>query len=166
VSIDLKCGDDVRLLEHVGRPVYGILAAPPCTDFAGSGAQYWPTKDSDGRTLGSLAIVDACLRAVAIYQPTFWVLENPVGRLRRYLGPPSYIFHPSDFAGYGYEAERYTKKTLLWGRFNPPVKRPLEPLSTGTSTFIMRLGGSSERTKELRSVTPLGFAQAFFEANP
>ena len=30
--------------------VYGILAAPPCTDFAGSGAQYWKTKDEDGRT--------------------------------------------------------------------------------------------------------------------
>lgn len=29
----------------------------------------------------------------------------------------------------------------------------------------MKLGGKSERTKELRSMTPLGFAKAFFEAN-
>jgi hypothetical protein len=29
----------------------------------------------------------------------------------------------------------------------------------------MQLGGKSERTKKLRSVTPQGFAKAFFEAN-
>jgi hypothetical protein len=29
-----------------------------------------------------------------------------------------------------------------------------------------KLGGNSEKTKELRSLTPAGFAQAFFEANP
>jgi hypothetical protein len=27
------------------------------------------------------------------------------------------------------------------------------------------LGGKSERTKELRSITPMGFAKAFYEAN-
>lgn len=30
------------------------------------------------------------------------------------------------------------------------------------NTRIMKLGGKSERTKELRSMTPLGFAKAFF----
>jgi len=34
-----------------------ILAAPPCTDFASSGAQYWPEKDRDGRTAYSLELV-------------------------------------------------------------------------------------------------------------
>jgi hypothetical protein len=29
----------------------------------------------------------------------------------------------------------------------------------------MKLGGKSERTKELRSETPVGFARAFFLAN-
>lgn len=102
------------------RPVHGILCAPLCTDFSVSGAQYWPAKDADGRTLESLSVVDACLRAVVIYKPKWWALENPVGRLKRYLGPPSYSFNPYEFSGYGDDSDRYTKKTLLWGEFTPP----------------------------------------------
>ena len=165
--VDLKKGQDVRWLYHLGRPVHGILAAPPCTAFARSGAQYWPKKDEDGTTLEGLAIVDACLRAVAIYQPVFWALENPVGRLRRYLGPPRMMFNPCDYG------DPYTKKTCLWGEFNIPEKNPVEPVfirdsvrGRAYSPIHWRTGGKSERTKELRSMTPLGFARAFREANP
>jgi hypothetical protein len=59
--------------------------------------------------------------------------------------------------------ERYTKKTGLWGQFNPPEKRDLS--NDPENNWMMRLGGKSERTKELRSMTPRGFAQAFYEAN-
>lgn len=158
--IDLKKGGDVRTLAYLDRPVYGILAAPPCTAFAGSGAQYWPKKDASGETLEALALVDACLRAVAIYKPAFWALENPVGRLRRYLGPPTLIFNPCDYG------DAYTKKTCLWGEFNAPAKNPVEPVRVcSQGSWVQKLGGKSERTKELRSTTPLGFAKAFFEAN-
>jgi len=34
------------------------------------------------------------------------------------------------------------------------------------SEIHTKYGGKSERTKILRSITPLGFAKAFFEANP
>ena len=83
------------------------------------------------------------------------------------LGNPWY-FNPNQFAGWlegeAAERERYTKKTGLWGVFNRPDKRELS-VSPGCNP-IMSLGGKSERTKELRSMTPLGFAKAFFEANP
>lgn len=61
----------------------------------------------------------------------------------------------------------YNKKTGLWGCFNREmVKKRIEPVKTAPQgTFTQRLGGKSERTKELRSETPAGFAQAFFEAN-
>jgi hypothetical protein len=166
LCLDLKSTGDIRTLQFLNREVHGILAAPPCTDFSVSGAQYWPDKDGDGRTLTSLSIVDACLRAVAIYRPKWWVLENPVGRLRRYLGPPKHSFNPWEYAGYGSDADRYTKKTLLWGDFVPPIESPLSPLASGNDTWIMKLGGKSEKTKTLRSMTPLGFAKAFREANP
>jgi site-specific DNA-cytosine methylase len=107
IVIDLKNGDDVRLMEHINVPIHGILAAPPCTAFTTSGAQYWKKKDRSGETLEGIAIVDACLRAVALYQPNFWALENPVGRLRRWLGPPTFTFNPCDFG------DPYTKRTLL-----------------------------------------------------
>lgn len=170
IRVDLKNGDDVRLFEYIKAPVRGILAAPPCTAFAGSGAQYWPAKDADGRTLDGLALVDACLRAVAIYRPAWWVLENPVGRLRRWLGPPTDSFHPCDFAGWGDESDLYTKRTLLWGSFTKPERRPLEPVmyeraGKRGSWQWATLGGKSERTKELRSATPKGFSRAFFEVN-
>jgi site-specific DNA-cytosine methylase len=168
---DIKLGLDVLSLEPRDLPdsIYGILAAPPCTDFAGSGAQYWKIKDADGRTEQSLALIDKTLSLVEYYKPTFWAIENPVGRLqtlRPELGKPWY-FNPNEFAGYLLEdaapKECYTKRTGIWGNFNKPEKKPLPVSSEGN--WIMKLGGKSERTKELRSMTPLGFSWAFYEAN-
>ena len=140
--------------------VHGILAAPPCDHFSGSGAQYWPAKDRDGRTLDALSIVIACLRIIAESRPVWWVLENPVGRLRRWLGPPRMYFHPCDYG------DAYTKKTCLWGRFTKPMKMPVDPVRTcKQGSWLQKLGGKSERTKRLRSITPAGFARAFFRAN-
>jgi hypothetical protein len=88
------------------------------------------------------------------------VLENPVGRLnklRPQLGNPWY-FQPWHYG------DAYTKKTGLWGNFNKDlVKQEVTP---DPNSWIMKLGGKSEKTKELRSMTPLGFAEAFFKANP
>ena len=114
IRIDLANGRDVRLLEHLGRPIHGILAAPPCDHFALSGARWWDGK-GESAVIEGLSIVDACLRAVAIYRPTWWALENPVGRLRRFLGEPAFRFDPCDFG------DPYTKRTCLWGHFTPPV---------------------------------------------
>lgn len=110
------------------------------------------------------------------------------------LGKPIY-FHPYEYAGYlnpntktriqldrirrknGYDVTEsendlvlkwntYTKKTGLWGEFTMPNKKSIDPVKTAPQgSFTQRLGGKSEKTKELRSVTPLGFAQAFYEAN-
>lgn len=158
--IDLKHGSDVRFMNYIPETVHGILAAPPCTAFSGSGAQYWPKKDENGETAFALSLVDACLRAVAIYKPKFWALENPVGRLRKWLGPPRHMFHPCDYG------DPYTKKTLLWGDFNKLTPNRVEPEKVcAQGSWLMKLGGKSERTKELRSITPPGFAQAFFDAN-
>jgi hypothetical protein len=179
---DLKKTGDVRLLEHFSELIFGLLAAPPCTEFSGSGAQYWKAKDADGRTLSALSIVDACLRIVALHpELQFWALENPVGRLRRWIGKPAMMFNPCDYGGWMNEGETscelappqdaYTKKTLLWGKFNAPAPKPVVPVFvTGPngdnySPIHWNTGGKSERTKTLRSMTPLGFAKAFYEAN-
>jgi hypothetical protein len=152
---------DVRCFKLPKEPIWGILAAPPCTHFAGSGAQYWKQKDEDGRTLEALSIVDACIRIIYATNPTWWVLENPVGRLRYWLGPPVFSFSPCDFG------DPYTKKTLLWGNFSIPTKNEVEPIKVcKQGSWLQKLGGASERTKTLRSITPPGFAKAFFEANP
>ena len=89
----------------------GILAAPPCTDFAGSGARWWKEKDSNGATEESLKLIHQTLDLIDFYKPDFWVLENPVGRLTKLvedytsmygrvdIGSPQY-FNPCDYAGY------------------------------------------------------------------
>lgn len=172
LQVDTKLGIDVLELTTDDLPdeIHGILAAPPCTHFSGSGAQYWKAKDEDGRTAEALALVDKVIELVDIYEPEFWAIENPVGRLtklRPTLGPPWY-FNPHEFAGWcetqeQQEHERYTKKTGLWGVFFEPEKKDLG--NNPSNNWIMKLGGKSERTKELRSMTPLGFSRAFFEAN-
>lgn len=201
VLVDTKHGDDVNdptleaQLEQAlaGRRLRGILAAPPCTHFTGSGAQYWAAKDRDGRTAAGVAIVRGCLRIIkyfrARYRDLWWAMENPVGRLPLLvpeLGQPLYYFDPIDYAGWSPtpEEECYTKRTGIWGLSRRPQPRPhvvagappgglgfLEPLAEAVRTcsqgsWVQSLGGKSERTKELRSMTPLGFGRAFAAANP
>ena len=91
------------------------------------------------------------------YQPKFWAIENPVGTLHRWLGKPVMYFQPYEYG------DPYTKKTCLWGNFKIPKKNPVEP--TEGSKMWKKYGGKSDRTKTLRSITPPGFAKAFFEAN-
>lgn len=139
-------------IEDFGK-VHGVLAAPPCTVFSGSGATW---KRTDAEMIEGLSIVDACLRIITRVTPQWWALENPVGKLRKWLGPPTMTFQPSDYG------DPYTKRTLLWGEFNPPKKQPIYPL---LGSVLNRLPPSEDRA-QLRSITPQGFAKAFFEANP
>ncbi|KKM05101.1 hypothetical protein LCGC14_1757540 [marine sediment metagenome] len=136
------------------KNVYGILAAPPCTHLAGSGARWWGQKGEEA-LLEALALIDACMRIILISNPTFWALENPVGRLVHYLGKPKMYFNPCDYG------DPWTKKTALWGEFNVPEKNSVLPLE---GSKIHRYPPSKDRGK-LRSITPPGFAKAFFEAN-
>lgn len=143
---------DVRLFRPPDQ-VHGILAAPPCTVFASSGAR-WPRTDQD--YIEALSIVDACLRLVIVCQPQWWCLENPVGKLVRWLGPPVAYFNPCDYG------DPWTKKTALWGDFIMPPKTPVEPIC---GSKIHRYPPSPDRG-DLRSITPPAFSRAFFEANP
>jgi hypothetical protein len=168
IQVDIKHGVDILTWNPPKHNVYGILAAPPCTDFSVSGAQYWRQKDLDGRTEHSVALVMRAMEIIHITKPKFWVLENPVGRLNKWLGAPSVYVHPYEFAGYAPnpDEERYTKKTGLWGEFDLPPKRPLEPIKVcAQGSWVQRLGGKSERTKDLRSRTPLGLAKATYIGN-
>jgi len=161
-----------------GHSPYGFLFAPPCTHFAGSGAQWWAKKDAAPPFENDIwndvdyhvAYVLICLHLVEIYKPAFWVLENPVGRIEKLVPELSpyrtMTFNPCDFG------DPYTKKTILYGSFNKDlVKNPVQPeyITWAGKRFpaIWKgTGGSSEKTKTRRSQTPAGFARAFFKANP
>ena len=145
---------DVRLYQPPEN-VHGILAAPPCTHFSGSGARWWKQKGPEAIIEG-LSVVDACLRIIWTAQPEWFVMENPVGRLRNFIGPPRMYFDPCDFG------DPYTKRTCLWGQFAIPQKQPVIPTQ---GSKLHKLSPSNNRAT-LRSITPPGFANAFFDANP
>jgi len=151
---------DVRLWEPPqGLRVHGILAAPPCTLFAVSGARWWQERDPDGARLrDGLSVVDACLRLVQVLSPDWWAMENPVGRLRRWVGPPRATFQPWEYG------DPYRKRTLLWGDFVMP-QRCHRTAPPGTDSRIHMASPGPDRAR-LRSVTPPHFAAAFMAANP
>lgn len=157
---------DVRTYEPPLN-VYGILAAPPCTDFSIACNRYWKQKDIDGITAESLSIVYACLDIIRKCKPSFHALENPIGRLKNFIGKPQIIYCYSQF---GCE---YQKKICLWGDFIPPI-----PIYSGTyvkqlqDTCFSDFGNLPDDYKathnkraQKRSITYPGFAQAFYNAN-
>lgn len=177
-----NAGYDVRVItwpEHDVRlyippdNVYGILAAPPCTVFAISGVRW---KRTDEQMIEALSVVDACLRIIWRCQPHFWAMENPVGKLRRWIGKWKYTFQPYEYG------DPWTKRTCIWGEHNQPEKTPVDPVGPWTGgtpsgklgivdhpeylppDWVHKLPPSKDRAT-LRSITPPGFAKAFFEAN-
>lgn len=164
-----------------GIEVRCVLAAPLCTTFTSSGAKHWKTHEENGTTAECVALADACLNIVEILKPRIWALENPRGRIEklvpRLAGRKRIEFHPFHYAYLADDpvAEAYTKRTGLWGEFN---WRKLQALADHNAKPVMyerggkrgswmwaKLGGKSERTKELRSRTPTGFARAFYSAS-
>lgn len=143
-----------------GLDIYAILAACPCTDFAVSGAKHFAKKDADGRTELSIELVKQTLRTIEYFKPAIWAIENPVGRIEKLtdLEPWRLSFDPYHLG------DTYTKKTLLWGRFNADL--PIAPVEPIEGSKMHRLyGGKSLATKNARSVTPDGFSYGFFMAN-
>ena len=182
--------NDVRIYQPP-KDVYGILAAPPCTmfSFARTNAKK-PRNLKEG-----MECVRACLdiiwKIMEIKQDTtkktlplkFWALENPYfGFLKNFLGKPAFIFDPWEFG------DGYQKRTALWGNFNEPVKNPIPmtkeaKVKAKTNSYLHTMGNSTNRGKPpsiwakkdlikfdwdkqaKRSITPAGFAKAFFESN-
>lgn len=180
IQVDLKMGGDARLWpsamsqdprlprefadirDYIGE-VYAVLAAPVCTVFSGAGAKH-PRTDYD--IAEGLALADSCYRIASIVDAPVFAMENPVGKLGKWYGDPQLRFNPWEYAGWADDpaSEAYTKRTCLWGWFNTDLPRnPVEP--TLGSKMWSDYGGKSERTKEMRSMTPQGFSRAFFLAN-
>ena len=175
IQIDIQLGQDILTWDYTKIPkdqVCGILAACPCTDFALSGARHFARKDLDGSTEESKKLVYKTLEIIDYFKPKFWVIENPMSRIHKCcpeLGQIKFKFNPCDFAGYckdkiEQQENRYNKATWLWGKFNNPIPKRLEPLQKDFPGW-RKCGGKSLKTKNERSATPMGFAKAFYEVN-
>lgn len=166
---------------YVGKPVVFGMAFPVCTDMAVSGAAWFETKrqadpDFQGKAAHYAMWCGDFFNNFSV--PHF--IENPVSVLSTLWRKPDHMFNPYEYGGYIPEAEAehpvwpeyiaprdaYPKKTCLWvgGGFKMPVSKPVV-VEAGYSTQHRKLGGKSMKTKNIRSATPRGFAQAVFEAN-
>lgn len=151
----------------------GILAPIPCTCYALSGNRHKKKRLITGEFSEAQKLVEKTRLIIEWFAARgyikFWMIENPSSDIHKHnpwLGDVVHKFNPCDYAGYAPEPEkdRYNKQTWLWGRFDPMIKKRLEPIEKD-SPIWRNYGGKSEKTKELRSITPLGFAYAFYEAN-
>ena len=183
VNMDLWNTDNIAGLQRTFENtdvVFG-MAFPVCTDLAVSGAAHFERKrkaDPEFQIRASNHARWCASLFEALEIPYF--IENPVSRLATLWRKPNYSFHPYEYGEYIPDAEaehprwpdyiapkdRYTKKTCLWtgGGFTMPPKRPTQK-PDGYSQQHLKLGGKSQRTKDIRSATPRGFARAVFEAN-
>jgi hypothetical protein len=166
-------------------PVVFGMAFPVCTDLAVSGAAWFAAKAAADPVFQTKAVsyAIACAEFFDVLKVPYFV-ENPVSVLATKWRKPDHSFHPFEYGGYISDAEAehprwpeyiapydaYKKKTCLWtgGGFKMPDTIPVQPeeyLGNGYSTAMMKLGGKSQRTKDIRSATPRGFAKAVYLAN-
>lgn len=169
------------------KKIHGILAAPPCTQFSFARTNAKTLRDLEG----AMKIVKACMEIIwkLQYKPisnnakytriAWWALENPYfGLLKNFIGKPVFIFDPWEFG------DGYQKKTALWGNFKDPVKTPVAMTDEAkekakTNSYLHTIKFDRLASKDIhpesfgkldrqarRAITPQGFAQAFFKANP
>lgn len=166
VSVDLEFGIDIMNFDYKRySDVEIIIAHPPCTEFAASGARWWADKPQ-AKLNEAVKLVHKTLEIIDYHKPKIFFLENPKGRIAKCVPVlnsfTKYVFNPFEFAGYSNEKEAYSKYTILYGRFNLPKKNPLPNLIGDKTT---NLGWATKEVVRQRNLTPYGFAKAFVEAN-
>lgn len=157
-----------------------IFGFPECTDLTVAGARHFAKKRRENPLFQAEAIELADLvRCVGVSLGCAWAFENPVSVISTQYRPCDFRFDPCDYGGYLpfndqhplypeiYPArDAYNKKTCIWSGngFKEPKTKRVEPLEKDNPGWKM-CGGKSIRTKNIRSATPRGFAQAVFESN-
>ena len=124
-----------------------MVAFPPCTHLAVSGARWFAEKRADGRQQAALDFVrllmDAPIPRIAI--------ENPVSIISSHIRKPDQTIQPWQY-GHG-----ETKRTCLWLKGLPKLT-PTE-IVEGREQRIWKMPPSADRWK-LRSQTYQGIADA------
>jgi len=135
-----------------------MIAFPPCTDLAVSGAAWFEQKRKDGRQQKS---IDFFLNVVSVDIPMI-AIENPVGIMSTHFRKPDQIIQPYMFG------DPVKKTTCLWLKNMPPllpteiVSPEITTLSTGAkfSTWDYKISMNHKDRAKLRSKTFPGIARA------
>ncbi len=138
---------DVRELRDWGFDL--MIAHPPCTYLAASGARWWAEREHEQTE--ALDFVHWLSLATAIPRIA---IENPIGRLSTAWRKPDQIVQPWWFG------DGETKATCLWLKGLPLLKA--DRIVSGRTERVHRMGETRDRWRH-RSRTPLGMARAMAE---
>jgi hypothetical protein len=141
-----QVGDVLSILKDPGMGRWGLMVAfPPCTHLAVSGARWWKDKKKEQQEAIDFvyALAFATVPRIAI--------ENPIGILSTKLRKPDQIIQPWQF-GHG-----ETKATCLWLK-NLPKLEPTN-IVAGREARVHRESPGPDRWKK-RSRTLQGIADA------
>ena len=127
-----------------------IIAHPPCTHLAVSGARHFAAKRADGRQQKAINF----FMRLAKVEIARIAIENPICIMSSIWRKPDQIIQPRQF-GHG-----ETKATCLWLK-NLPLLTPTD-IVNGREHRIHKMPPSPDRWK-LRSVTYQGIASAMAE---
>jgi len=145
-----------------------IIAFPPCTDLAVSGARHFVKKRADGRQQRS---IEFFMRFVGADCPKI-AIENPIGIMSSHYRKPDQIIQPYQFGDHA------RKSTCLWLKGLPKLEPTdiVDPgeivrggFSVGASLNYARdengkiLPWNDPRTAKARSKTFPGIAKAMAE---
>ena len=145
--------DALTLIEH---PEYNdcthwdmLIAFPPCTDLAVSGARWFPEKRKDGRQQASISF----FMALATADIPKIAIENPIGIMSTQYRKPDQIVQPWQY-GHG-----ETKATCLWLKGLPDLQ-PTD-IVEGREQRVWKMPPSEHRAKErARSFQGIAIAMA------
>lgn len=151
-----------------------VFGWPPCTHLAVSGAGSFKRKMEDptyykyegpNMWINAMRVVQECAN-VGMLSGAPWFLENPKSRISTLWRKPDHKFHPWHYTAYAPE-DHYKKETWLWtggGFIMPKPAMDDSLLFTPPDDRIHKCPPGPERSN-IRSVTPMGFARAVFDAN-
>ena len=131
-----------------------MVAHPPCTHLAVSGARWFGEKRRNAAAIGApdpQAVALDLVRALMNAPIPRWCIENPVSVISSAIRPADQTIQPWQF-GHG-----EVKATCLWLHGVPPL-RPTRVVD-GRDDRVHRMGPGPERWRE-RSRTFAGIAEA------
>lgn len=90
---------------HTNKHYDFMTFHPDCTQFSKAN---WILGKCKDRT-PDMSVVEACFRIVKEVNPNYWMIENPEGCLRYFIGDPQYYIKYGDYGHY------CQKPTHIWG---------------------------------------------------
>lgn len=168
-----------------------LMGFPVCTDLSISGALHWAEKRAIDDDFQHKAVAPFFkIEQLAKKLNARYMIENPKSKAGSLFRKQDYSFDPFEYGGYLppddvhplyptviSPRDAYEKETWIWAGngFIMPEKKPVDPhymlyrRGNGeilhVSEIVAKTGGDSVKTKNIRSATPRGFAEAVFWAN-